>query len=101
MPLYDYRCATCGTVREASFRLADFAETHDIHCRLCERTAPHELVIVPPAVEDWGNGGQGRWFEHLGPRGRTFRDKASYKAFLKAEGLQEWAPRRGMPGQEV
>ena len=61
----------------------------------------HDLVIVPPAVEDWGNGGAGRWFEHLGPRGMTFTDKASFKAHLRAEGLQEWAPKRGMPGQAV
>ena len=101
MPTYDFECTSCGLVREASYRLAEFSEAKPLHCELCARTTKHDLKLTPPAIEDWGNGGAGRWFEHLGPKGMTFRDKASYKAHLRAEGLQEWAPKRGMPGQEV
>ena len=101
MPLYDFECSHCGTRSEVMVPLAKFAESIVSCCTTCNRSRKHDLVVVPPAVEDWGNCSRGRWFEHLGPVGMWFRDKASYKAHLKREGLQEWAPKRGMPGQEV
>lgn len=98
MPRYDYECYHCGSVQEETYPLAEFQERRLLDCPDCKRATPHNLVVRAVAVEDWG---QGRWFEHLGPKGMTFYDKASYKRHLKANGLVEWSPKRGMPGQVV
>ena len=102
MPRYDYICPRNDTLLEnVYFPLSKFQE------RIFDWCPAHghqffELVIRPTAIEDWGNEGtDGRWFEHLSPQGLKFRDKRSYREHLRKEGLQEWAPRRGMPGQEV
>ncbi len=98
MPRYSFYCTVCGTECEVFRPLREFAEELDLNCSDCEMATPHRLGIAAPAVHDWG---QGRYFEHLGPRGMTFYDKASYDRHLKANGLVEWSPKKGMPGRVV
>lgn len=98
MPLYDFQCRECGEIREFMVPLAAFAEERISPCPNCGTTTLHELVVRPPAVDDWG---QGRWFEHLGPKGMTFYDRRSYKEHLRSKGLVEWSPKTGMPGSGV
>lgn len=103
MPRYCYRCPVpdCPQVYDdVFFRLAEWTE-HPFDW--CPRHGHKHFVqvVTVPAVQDWGNGGQGRYFEHLSKRGETFYDRASYRRYLKNHGLTEWAPKRGMPGQEV
>jgi putative FmdB family regulatory protein len=98
MPTYSYECTVCGQIQEQYRKLSEFTEEQDLVCHSCLDETPHRLVVLPPAVHDWG---QGRFFEHLGPVGRTFYDKKSYERHLKANGLVEWSPKKGMPGQVV
>ncbi len=102
MPLYDFACRKCGhTCSDVRLALSEFQETLVLECPEHRKTV-FDLVIRPPAVEDWGNCGDGRLFENLAPKGLRFRDKRSYKEHLRKEGLVEWSPRhRGMPGGEV
>jgi hypothetical protein len=85
-------------------KVADHYSTFMGDCEMCGAWAKHEQVFSnPPHLEDWGQGGSGRFFEHLGPKGKTFYDKRSYKEHLRKEGLVEWSPRRkkGIQGGEV
>ena len=98
MPTYTFECSLCGTIREEYRKLSDFADEGDFECPNCNSWTPHRLVVLAPAVHDWG---QGRHFEDLAPKGMTFYDKASYEKHLKAKGLVEWSPKKGMPGQVI
>ena len=98
MPTYCFECTVCGFTREEYRKLSDFTEEGDFQCQDCQMETPHQLVVRPPAVHDWG---QGRHFEDLAPKGMTFYDKASYERHLKSKGLIEWSPKRGMPGQVI
>ena len=99
MPLYDYQCKACKAIhRDVFYSLADFSEDKRLYCDTCRADTTHELVVRPPAIEDWG---YGRYFENLSPLGETFYDKRSYKEYLKKEGLVEWSPKTGMPGSGV
>jgi len=100
MPRYDFVCPECEHVIERRLSLRDFVENFPSECPT-HGPRQFELVVRPPAVEDWGNCSEGRFFEHLAPQGMRFRDRRSYQEHLKRNGLQEWAPRRGMPGQVV
>lgn len=102
MPLYDFTCTKCGhTLEDVMLRIAELRDKITLACPRCDGETEHEQIITIPAVEDWGNGGSGRTFEHLGPQGLTFFDKASYKRHLREHGLREWEPRCGMPGCQV
>lgn len=101
MPRYDFACRECGHQLEVSLKLAEHKDPLLLLCPKHGNTTFDQVLVSLPGIEDWGNCSEGRWFEHLGPHGKSFRDKKSYKEHLKREGLQEWAPRRGMPGQEV
>jgi len=81
--------------------LKDFVENIIDYCPHCKKRKRHELVVTPVAVEDWGNCGNGRYFEDLAPQGMRFRDKRSFKDYLKRNQISEWSPKRGMPGCEV
>ena len=98
MPTYSFECTVCGEIQERYRKLSDYSEDPDLVCQDCHTETPHRLVVLPPAVHDWG---QGRFFEHLSPTGMTFYDKASYNRHLKKNGLVEWSPKKGMPGQVV
>ena len=101
MPLYDFCCTSCSRTHEVTMRLSDFKERAVLFCPDCRRDTAQELLIRPPHVEDWGNCGDGRFFEHLGPTGVRFRDKRSYTEHLKRNGLVEWSPKTGMPGSGI
>ena len=98
MPLYDFQCEKCGTVKEIRIPLDQFRDNGWLECEKCKDTVWHNLLVRPPAIDDWG---QGKFFEHLGPKGKTFYDKKSYKEHLKQNGLVEWSPKTGMPGSGV
>lgn len=90
MPLYDFKCHECGTVsKDVWMTLSEFSEQRIIKCMTCKRNSVHELVYVAPAVDDWGDCGDGRYFENLSPTGERFRDKKSFKAYLREHGLRE------------
>jgi putative FmdB family regulatory protein len=98
MPNYDYQCEECGHISERFFHLIAFDDHKILDCPLCGIECRHDLVITKaPATEDWGNGGSGRWFEHLGPQGMSFASKSSYNNYLKENGIREWVPKPGMP----
>jgi DNA-directed RNA polymerase subunit RPC12/RpoP len=96
MPLYNYRCSACGRLDEDKYVPSNEAEWVT-DCPYCHASA-YEMELRPPAVEDWGNGGAGRFFEHLAPEGMTFHSKSEYKRHLKQAGLMEFSPKTGMPG---
>ena len=98
MPNYDFQCRNCDSMEEKFLRLRDLRDTIEGYCLTCDRKTLMDLVVSAPATEDWGNDGQGRWFEHLGPHGKSFKSKKEYRNYLKSNGLQEWSPKRGMPG---
>ena len=101
MPTYEYICEKCEERTEVFMPLREFTESFLAICPHCGGLGQQELTIVPPAIEDWGKDGQGRQFEHLGPRGLVFHDKRSYHEHLKRNGLREWRPKQGNPGCEV
>ena len=101
MPVYVFGCPRCEYREEVWLRLSDYTERVYRTCPV-HGTSLFDQVVTVPAVQDWGGGdGEGRFFENLAPKGMRFRDRASYKRHLRDKGLQEWAPKRGMPGQEV
>lgn len=90
MPLYDFRCPheNCPTVaRDVYARIADCDQIFDWCPRHGYVEMPQEMT--PPAVDDWGNCGQGRFFEHVTKEGMHFRDKASFKRYMREHGLRE------------
>lgn len=99
MPRYDFQCSQCDfTVRDLTVPLSQYRDRIEAHCPNHGLTT-FEQMLTAPAIEDWGQGGDGRFFEYLGrPEGMRFRDKASYKRYLKSRGLTEWSPATGMPG---
>lgn len=97
MPLYDFGCPECDYVLEDQLRRMDECDSMIAACPV-HGEGLFLQVLRPPAVESWADG---RHFEHLAPAGITFYDKGSYKRHLRDRGLQEWSPRRGMPGCEV
>lgn len=87
MPLYDFQCVKCETVKKDCWmKIKDWDETAYYECSKCKRLVLHRLVLVPPAVDDWG---QGKYFEHLSPRGETFYSRKSFKKYLRDHGLRE------------
>jgi putative FmdB family regulatory protein len=97
MPLYVYQCRACHWQTELLMRVADRKDTLKHTCKVCG-CGQADQIIVPPNFESWSDG---RYFEHLSPKGETFHDKSHYRAYLKQHGLSERGARRGMPGQEV
>jgi hypothetical protein len=102
MPNYDFGCSKCDFVlRDLFLPLSQHRDKITADCPNHGLTT-FEQVLTCPVIEDWGNEGpDGRFFEHLGPKGMRFRDKAAYKRHLRENGLVEWAPRTGMPGSGV
>lgn len=47
------------------------------------------LVIQVPAVHDWGECQEGRYFEHVSATGERFSSKSEFKEYLKRHGLAE------------
>ena len=89
MPLYDFQCRQCMSVKETRIPLSMFREEIVAPCEICRQDTIQDLVIRPTAVDDWGHDGQGRWIEHLGPQGKYFPDRRSYKQHLRDHGLVE------------
>lgn len=104
MPLYDYRCPVedCATKAIDVCRpVSQFAEFVEMVCPVHGRQ-PFSLMVTPPYVDDWcRDDSEGRYFEHLAPRGMRFRDKRSYREHLRRNGLVEWSPQTGMPGSGI
>lgn len=96
MPLYNYKCSSCGHKENDFFLIAAKADW-TVTCPLCGVLA-FEMQLSAPAIEDWG---QGRHFEMLSPKGETFYDRKSYRDYLKSKGLREWEPKIGTPGCEI
>jgi len=97
MPNYDYQCGICANIREVFLPLKEYADRIAVICYICNATTSHDIVLTKPAFQDWDNAGEGRFFEHLAPRGMTFHGKQEYRDYLKRNGLREWEPKPGMP----
>jgi putative FmdB family regulatory protein len=97
MPNYDYQCKACNRIGEIFLKLEKYADRIRVFCPECGETQQHDLVISRPFFDDWDNGGAGRWFEHLAPKGVTFHSRGDYKKYLKEHGIREWEPAPGMP----
>lgn len=99
---YDYQCPKCDhRYNDVYFRLKDHRDKVLDWCPKHGHETFVQVIDKAPASEDWGNGGSGRYFEHLSHKGETFYDKASYKRYLREKGFVEWSPKRGMPGCDV
>lgn len=87
MPLYDFRCVKCDTVkRDCWMKIEDWRDRTTYECAGCKAVTEHVLELVAPAVDDWG---QGKYFEHLSPLGETFYSRKSFKRYLREHGLRE------------
>jgi len=87
MPLYDFQCSDCGHIREDEYRKSALVKSHErMECPTCEKVRRFEMLFPAPATHDWG---QGRYFEHVSATGETFYDKASFKRYMKKNGLKE------------
>ncbi len=91
MPLYDFSCTECSSVREDVFySLKDFSVEKSLDCPDCGKVVEHKLILTsPPLVDSWTNGGLGTHFSNVGEKGMTFHSKKQYRDYLKREGQRD------------
>lgn len=90
MPLYDFKCRPCGKVlQDVWLSVRERADVMMMRCSYCARRTKHDQMVSAANVDDWGCNQEGKFFEHLAPQGMYFRDRKSFKDYLRRKGLRE------------
>jgi len=88
MPLYDFETEDGELLEDVYVPLAEFTET----ILIWDPKVGHKffrLKVALPAVHDWGEFQEGRYFEHVSATGERFSSKTEFKEYLKRHGMAE------------
>ena len=50
MPMYEYQCSKCGTVKDKFFKMADKPLEVDLECVQCEDTTSYKSIVSAVAM---------------------------------------------------
>lgn len=84
MPIYEYRCKSCGNELEKIFRIADYVPT--VECDNCGKEAVRFYTPVHFSVDNFDRRG------YDPSAGRAFKNKNEFKEYLKENKLAELGP---------
>lgn len=86
MPLYDFECTRCEhKFEDVPLGIREFTEEMVLDCPNCGRERAR-FVFAGSQVDDWG---QGRYYEHVCPGGKTFYSRAEKVRYFRQHGLRE------------
>jgi putative FmdB family regulatory protein len=82
VPIYDYKCPSCGSTRDDVF-----VHRHDviIRCPKCTLTMI-KLITTRVAVKCFPS--EGVFLEHVGPKGRRFHSEKEMRQYAKKHDLE-------------